>query len=69
MFQVNPGSFFPALYRMEQEGWLVGEWGRTENNRRARYYRLTREGRKRLDAENRNWETVSDAIRRVLQEA
>jgi PadR family transcriptional regulator PadR len=67
-FQVNPGSFFPALYRMEQEGWIRGDWGKTENNRRARYYKLTRDGRKRLDAETRNWERVSTAIRQVLQE-
>ena len=69
VFQVNPGSFFPALYRMEQEGWISGDWGKTENNRRARYYKLTRDGRKRLDAETRNWERVSDAIRQVLTEA
>lgn len=68
VFQVNPGSFFPALYRMEQDGWIRGEWGRTENNRRARYYRLTRDGKKRLDAETRNWQRVSQAIGLVLQE-
>jgi len=68
VFQVNPGSFFPALYRMEQEGWIAGDWGRTENNRRARYYKLTRDGRKRLDAETRNWNRVSSAIHQVLKE-
>ena len=68
VFQVNPGSFFPALYRMEQEGWIRGDWGRTENNRRARYYKLTRDGRKRLDAETRNWNRVAQAIGLVLQE-
>ena len=66
---MNPGSFFPALYRMEQEGWIRGDWGRTENNRRARFYKLTRDGRKRLDAETRNWERVAGAIHQVLQEA
>ena len=68
VFQVNPGSFFPALYRLEQDRLITGEWGLSENNRRAKFYRLTRAGRRRLDARTRDWERVSVAIRRVLQE-
>lgn len=67
VFQVNPGTFFPALYRMEQEGLIRGEWGRSENNRRARFYELTAAGRRKLAAETRNWDRVALAIRRVLE--
>ena len=67
VFRVNPGSFFPALYRMEQDGWIAGEWGRSENNRRAKFYRLTRPGRRKLDSERKNWKRVSVAIERVLE--
>jgi transcriptional regulator len=66
VFQVNPGTFFPALYRLEEAGFLRGEWGKSDNNRRARYYALTRAGRRRLAAETDNWETVAGAIARVL---
>lgn len=65
-FRVEPGSLFPALHRMEQQGWLEGEWARSENNRRAKYYRLTQSGKRRLGAETRNWDRVSVAIQRVL---
>ena len=67
VFQINPGSFFPALYRFEQEEWIRGEWGTSENKRRARYYSLTRDGRKKLEAERRNWRRVSVAITSVLE--
>ena len=66
VFQVNAGTFFPALYRLEEGGFVKGEWGRSENNRRARYYSLTKAGRKRLAAETQDWERVKDAIARVL---
>jgi PadR family transcriptional regulator len=66
VFQVNPGTFFPALYRLEEGGFAKGEWARSENNRRARYYSLTRAGRRRLEQETRSWEEVAAAIGRVL---
>ena len=66
-FQVKPGSLFPALYRMEQAGWLVSSWGQSETNRRARYYRLTAAGRRRLGAETEQWERVSTAMTLALQ--
>src|SRR5947209_19041235 len=54
-FQVKPGSLFPALYRMEERAWVAAEWGDSETNRRAKYYRLTRTGRRQLEAETRRW--------------
>ncbi len=66
VFQVNPGTFFPALYRLEEGGYVRGEWGKSANNRRARYYALTRAGRKRLAEETDSWERVAGAIARVL---
>jgi transcriptional regulator len=65
-FRVEPGSLFPALHRMQQQGWLEGEWGRSENNRRAKFYRLTSTGKGQLAVETRNWKKVSMAIARVL---
>lgn len=65
-FQVKPGSLFPALHRMEEEGWLSSSWGESENNRRAKYYQLTRAGRRQLGAEKQRWAHVSAAIARVL---
>src|SRR6266851_8098540 len=61
-FQVKPGSLFPALHRMEEAGWLSSTWGESENNRRAKFYRLTATGRRQLQAETRQWETISLAI-------
>jgi PadR family transcriptional regulator, regulatory protein PadR len=66
-FQVKPGSLFPALHRMEEAGWLASSWGESENNRRAKYYRLTRAGRRQLGAETENWERISVAIASALQ--
>lgn len=66
-FQVNPGSFFPILHRLEEEGWLQGEWDRSENNRRAKYYRLTKAGRRKLQQEERDWRRVVSAIVTVLE--
>ena len=67
VFRVNAGSFFPALYRLEQEGWIDGKWGRSENNRQARFYSLTRAGRRKMVQEEKNWETAQLAIGRVLE--
>jgi len=66
-FQVRPGSLFPALHRMEEAGWLASAWGGSENNRRAKFYRLTAAGRRQLQAETRRWETISLAIASALR--
>ena len=67
IFQVQPGSLFPALHRLEQEGWIQGEWGESENNRRAKYYHLTTAGRRRLGDETKNWAQAVRAITKVLE--
>ena len=67
VFRVNPGSLFPAFRRMEREGLLTSTWRETENNRRAKYYSLTRAGRDQLRTETRQWEKRSAAIARVLK--
>jgi len=66
-FQVKPGSLFPALHRMEEQGWLASFWGESENNRRARYYRLTKAGRRQLERETDRWGKISLAIARALK--
>ena len=66
-FEVKPGSLFPALHRMEQSGWLKATWGESENNRRARYYRLTTAGRRQLGFETRQWENISTGISTALE--
>jgi PadR family transcriptional regulator PadR len=66
-FDVKPGSLFPALHRLEQKGWVASSWGRSENNRRARYYTLTGAGQKQLAAETREWNRISAAIGRALE--
>ncbi|HLW80546.1 MAG TPA: PadR family transcriptional regulator [Candidatus Acidoferrales bacterium] len=66
-FQVKPGSLFPALHRMEEQGWLKATWGESENNRRARYYQLTTAGRKHLGTETQRWGRISLAIERALE--
>ena len=66
---VEEGSLYPALQRMLVQGWVSAEWGTTDGNRRARYYRLTRAGRKQLEAEMAQYERVNGAIRRVLRTA
>ena len=68
-FRVNPGSLFPSLYRLEQDGKLKAEWRASENNRKAKYYRLTAAGRRQLDADRRRWERASLAITSVLEGA
>jgi transcriptional regulator len=69
VLQVNQGSLYPALQRLERQGWITADWGMSENNRRARFYRLTAPGRKRLAAEMNDWSRLSDAITLVLREA
>lgn len=66
-FQVKPGSLFPALHRLEQEGWVAGTWGESENNRKARFYELTAAGRRRLGVERENWATALRAIDQILE--
>ena len=68
-FQVNPGSLFPTLYRLEQDGKLKAEWGASDNNRQAKFYRLTAAGRKQLDRHRERWSRVTLAITGVLEGA
>jgi transcriptional regulator len=69
LLKVEDGSLYPALYRMEERGWISSEWGVSENNRRAKFYQLTRTGRKQLEEECANWERISQAVNRILQAA
>jgi transcriptional regulator len=66
-FEVKPGSLFPALHRMEEAGWLASAWGESETNRRAKFYRLTKLGRRQLETEMDQWERISLAIANALQ--
>jgi transcriptional regulator len=66
-FAVKPGSLFPALHRMEEQGWISSFWGDSENNRRAKFYRLTKPGRKQLELETKRWGRISWAIAQALQ--
>src|ERR1700704_4522600 len=65
-FQVKPGSLFPALHRMEEAGWLTSSWGKSDNNRRAKYYRLTRTGQRQLATEKERWQRISLARANAL---
>src|SRR5436189_4140016 len=67
VLQVNQGSLYPALHRLEHQGWIEAEWGISELGRRARFYRLTAAGRRQLDAESEDWQRLSAAINRVLR--
>ena len=69
VLQIAQGSLYPALHRLEQEGWIEAEWGSSEANRQAKFYELTRSGRKQLAAEEENWQRISDAVARVLSQA
>ncbi|MGI9108299.1 MAG: PadR family transcriptional regulator [Pyrinomonadaceae bacterium] len=69
LLKVEDGSLYPALYRMEERGWITSEWGLSENNRRAKFYKVTRAGLKQFEAERANWERISQAITRILQTA
>ncbi len=66
VLRVNQGSLYPALQRLEQQGWIASAWGTSENNRRARFYSLTRAGRRQLAAETERWERFSEALGRLL---
>jgi PadR family transcriptional regulator PadR len=66
-FDVRPGSLYTALHRLEEKGWLASEWRDSENNRRAKFYRLTSSGKRRLQAETENWDRISLAITRALR--
>ena len=69
VLQVQQGSLYPALYRVEQQGWIKADWRETETGRQAKFYTLTRAGRKRLETERANWERLSSAINLVVQTA
>jgi len=69
LLQLNQGTLYPALLRLEQKGWITSKWGTSENNRRAKFYSLTRAGRKQLAAETESWERISAVITRLLQGA
>jgi PadR family transcriptional regulator, regulatory protein PadR len=66
MLQLNQGTLYPALLRLQQRGWIKSEWGTSENNRRARFYTLTNTGRRQLTVEARNWERISGMMARLL---
>ncbi|MBA3881579.1 MAG: PadR family transcriptional regulator [Chthoniobacterales bacterium] len=66
-FDVKPGSLFPALHRMEEAGWLKAEWGESENKRRAKFYSLTKAGRRQLDTETEDWQRISIAMTSALR--
>lgn len=67
VFQTTPGSLFPALQRLEEYGWTSGEWGISENNRKAKYYSITKAGRKQLLSEQEHWKSITLAVSKVLE--
>jgi len=67
ILQVSDGSLYPALHKLEQEGWITAEWKQTENNRRAKFYSLTRAGRRQLEKESANWQRLSNAISALVR--
>ncbi len=69
VLQVNQGSLYPSLHRLERRAWIASEWGTSENNRRAKFYRVTRTGRRQLAEETENWERLSTAIASIMQTA
>jgi transcriptional regulator len=69
VLQVRQGSLYPALHRLERRGWIKAQWGASENNRRAKYYELTRSGQKQLNTETDSWRKLTDAVGRVLDMA
>ena len=69
VFQVTPGSLFPSLQRLEENGWATGEWGISESNRKARYYSITTAGKKQLRVEQQHWRDISLAVAKVLEGA
>jgi transcriptional regulator len=69
VLQVHQGSLYPALHRLERRGWISAKWGTSENNRRAKYYELTKKGRKQLEAEQDEWKKLAAAVAQVLETA
>ena len=69
VFQATPGSLFPSLRRLEENGWASGEWGLSENNRKVRYYTITKAGQKQLAREKQNWKSITTAVEKVLEGA
>ena len=69
VLELNQGTIYPALLRLQQRGWIKAEWGASQNNRRAKYYELTRAGRKQLATEQKDWERISSIIARMLENA
>ena len=69
LLRVNQGSLYPALHRLEEKGWIAAEWGTSENNRRAKFYRLTATGRKQLERETSSWEDFAEAVFLILRTA
>ena len=67
LFQINQGSLYPALHRLEEQGWIESEWGVSENNRRAKFYALTADGRSQLERETASWRQYAEAVRFILQ--
>jgi PadR family transcriptional regulator, regulatory protein PadR len=65
--EIQQGSLYPALYRLEHQGWITSEWGESENNRKAKFYRLTAAGKRRLQAETENWNKMADVIAGILR--
>ncbi len=65
--EIQQGSLYPALYRLEHQGWITSEWGESENNRKAKYYRLTAAGKRRLQTETDNWNRMADVIAGILR--
>jgi transcriptional regulator len=69
VLSVGEGSLYPALYRLQAQGWISSEWGVSDNNRKAKYYRLTKAGRKQLEVEKETWERLTGAISQIMQSA
>ena len=67
VLQLNEGTVYTALLRLQQQGWITAEWGTSENNRKAKFYAITRRGRKQLEVETENWKRISDVVGRVLR--
>jgi len=66
VLQVEEGSIYPALYRMEHKGWIRAEWGQSDNNRRAKFYELTKEGHRHLESESKDWARICEAIGAIM---
>jgi PadR family transcriptional regulator PadR len=69
VLSVGEGSLYPALYRLQDQGWIESEWGVSDNNRKAKYYRLTKAGRKQLEVEKETWDRLTDAISAIMKSA